>query len=151
MKTTMKAAILLLSGTIFFSQASLAGPKADRTGPPADPCKLVVTDPKAACTSEIGYAFDWLGNANAAGVFDTKNGEKNYIGLTCKLALSQAKMEDQKAEDAYYKLSDSEVKVDTLLDQGKLINTGDDQKEVIKQLQINLKKAADCAYKEAFE
>jgi len=150
MKTTMKAAVLLLSGTIFFSQASLAD-RPDNKPPPKDGCTLVVSNPDAACTTEIKNASIWLGNAKKVGVFDTKNGDNNYLGLTCKLALSQDKMEQEKAEDAWNKLWAAAAKLKELTGSIKpKIDTSGIRGKVVKVLQSYLNKAESCAYKVAF-
>ena len=139
MKTTMKAALLLLSGTIFFSQASLAGK------PPAGDCTYIPTNPATACTAQIEAASIRL--TDAEGAFTSKRGAQNFEGLTCKVAAAETKMASDKAEDAYYKLSDSALKIETLRNQGKL-DISVDKYELLKGA---FDAAASCAYDEAFE
>jgi hypothetical protein len=142
MKTTTTAAILLLSGTIFFSQASLAGKKGAK--PPLKDCTFIATSPATACTDKIAAASTRLSDSKAA--FSSKRGAQNFEGLSCKVALAEVKMGKDKAEDAYYKLTDSALKIETLRNQGKL-DISDDQYELLKGA---FDDAADCAYKVAF-
>jgi hypothetical protein len=112
MKTTTKAAILLLSGTIFFSQASLAG-KPDNKPPPKDECTFQAV--ATACASELLLAYQTLGVNKS----EFKS-SRDFGGLTCKVAAADAKIAQDKAADAERKLSDSVVKIETLFTQGKI-------------------------------
>lgn len=112
MKTTMKAAILLLSGTILFSQASLAG-KPDNKPPPKDTCTF--QEKADVCASELLLAYDTL-VVNA----DAFKSSRDFGGLTCKVAASDVKISQDKPADAELKLSDSVVKIETLYTQGKI-------------------------------
>ena len=144
MKTTTTAAILLLSGAIFFSQASLAGKKGDN--PPPKDCTFIATIPATACTDKIATASERLVDSWEADAFSSKRGAQNFEGLSCKVALAEVKMGEDKAEDAYYKLADSALKIETLRNQGKL-EISDDMYELLKGA---FDKAASCAYDEAF-
>ena len=144
MKTTMKAALLLLSGTIFFSQASWAGK-------PAAPCAFNLSTSTSCMSADgtkslIEVAFENLEAAEGS-FLASRNGQKNFDNLTCKLSLSEVKMGEDKAEDAFYKLSDSALKIETLRNQGKL-DISDDMYDVLKS---SIDAAASCAYDEAFE
>ena len=112
MKTTMKAAILLLSGCIFFSQASLAG-KPDNKPPPKDACDFDAV--ATACADELFAAYKAL----EWNKFEFKS-DRDFGGLTCKVAAADAKIAQGKAPDAELKLSDSVVKIETLYTQGKI-------------------------------
>ena len=116
MKTVMKAA-LLLSVSFFFSQASLAG--GNGNGPDKD-----VPPPKGDCTfqavatecaSLLKLAYEMLDPR----VF--KN-DRDYAGLTCKVAASDVKIAEDKPADAELKLSDSVMKIETLASQGKILD-----------------------------
>ena len=114
MKTTMKAAILLLSGAIFFSQASLAGKgKPNDKPPPKDECKF---EAKATyCSYELGLAYKALD----IGVF--KN-SRDLTALQCKVRDADLKVSDGKFDDAADKLYDSMMKIETLYRQGKILD-----------------------------
>jgi len=109
MKTTMKAAILLLSGTILLSQASLAG----KPGPKPEPEPCTFQAVAEACGSELLLAYQTLDPAAF------KNA-RDYAGLTCKVAASDVKISQDKPADAEQKLSASVVKIETLFTQRKI-------------------------------
>jgi hypothetical protein len=133
MKTTMKAAILLLSGAIFFSQASLAGP-------PTGQCSFTA-DVASACNSLINDAYEELL------AYGPAMSPKNFIGLTCKLALAGEKMDQGKAEDAYTKLFDSAAKVRKLAARkiDSELAPGDPE-----DLAVTIDSAATCAFDVAY-
>lgn len=117
MKTVIKAA-LLLSVSFFFSQASLAGGngngKPDKdVPPPKDDCTFhaVALD----CAYQLDHAYDML----VTNVDAFKNA-RDYGGLTCKVAASDMKIAEDKPQDAELKLSDSVMKIETLVSQGKI-------------------------------
>ena len=120
MKTTTTAAILLLSGAIFFSQASLAGnqdkpDKGDRPAP-VDCVDFPVT--YSACAVALSDVHRELGVANEyPSAF--KN-FKDYVGLRCKVVESENKMSQDKPANALLKLEDSLDKIGTLRSQRKL-------------------------------
>ena len=117
MKTTMKAAILLLSGTIFFSQASLAGKGGGTDCPfPADSDSQY----EEITTKLRGISMLLAETYNDDLFTSRKNAENNYFGLRCKVAFSENKMEQEKLEDAATKLLDSAMKVQNLGAQSKL-------------------------------
>ena len=118
MKTVMKAA-LLLSVSLIFSQASLAGGNGNGNGPQKD-----VPPPKTTCdflyqatdcAIKLYAAYDVL--VVNEGSF--KSG-RDYSALTCKVVASDLKIADGKPADAELKLSDSKTKIETLFSQGKL-------------------------------
>ena len=114
MKTTMKAAILLLSGAIFFSQASLAGKgKPNDKPPPKDDCTF---EAKATyCSDELQLAHDAL-------KIDVFKNSRDQTALQCKVADADLKISDGKFADAERKLFDSVTKIDTLYRQGKILD-----------------------------
>jgi N-acetylmuramic acid 6-phosphate (MurNAc-6-P) etherase len=112
MKTTMKAAILLLGGTLFFSQAGLAG-KPDNKPPPKEECSFFAA--ATACTVELAHAYEML-VVNQSEF----NKSRDYGALTCKVSASDIKISQDKPADAELKLSDSVVKINTLFTQGKI-------------------------------
>lgn len=112
MKTTMKAAILLLSGTIFLSQASLAG-KPDNKPPPKDACDFDAV--ATACATELMIADRTL-RLNES---EFKS-SRDFGGLVCKVSASDLKISKDKFADAELKLSDSAIKIQTLFAQGKI-------------------------------
>ena len=112
MKTTMKAAILLLGGTLFFSQAGLAG-KPDNKPPPKDPCDFLAV--ATACATELETA-DLTLRVNE---FEFKS-SRDFGSLVCKVSASDLKISQDKPADAELKLSDSVVKINTLFTQGKI-------------------------------
>jgi len=120
MKTTTKAAILLLSGTIFFSHASLAGnkDKPDKGDKPVpEDCDLFPVT-YSVCALALSDVHRELGVANEdPSAF--KN-SKDYVGLRCKVVNSQNKMSQDKPADALLKLEDSLDKIGTLRSQRKL-------------------------------
>jgi hypothetical protein len=133
MKTTTTAAILLLSGTIFFSQASLAGnpnkpPKPD----PVDCVDFVELD--SACTDKLAYAHMTLGVYEG----DFKNA-KDFVGLRCKVVSSEVKMSQDKPADALVTLEASFEKVWTLVSQRKL------KKTAAYMIADDIAAARDCA------
>jgi hypothetical protein len=130
MKTTVKAAILLLSGTIFFSQASFAG-KPDNKPPPKDTCTF--QEQAAACASELLLAYEAL-NADAF------KSSRDFGSLTCKVAASDVKISQDKPADAELKLSDSVVKIGTLYTQGKI-----DTYEAAMDMEDAMEEARACA------
>lgn len=132
MKTTVKAAILLLSGTIFFSQASFAG-KPDNKPPPKDTCTF--QKQAAACASELLLAYDAL-VVNA----DAFKSSRDFGSLTCKVAASDVKISQDKPADAELKLSDSVVKIGTLYTQGKI-----DTYEAAMDMEDAMEEARACA------
>ena len=132
MKTSIKAAIVLLSGTIFFSQASLAG-RPDNKPPPKDNCVDFVLL-GTACTDLLAYAHNTLsGNQD-----DFKN-EKDFFGLSCKVVSSEIKMLEDKPADAFLKLEASFEKVWTLVSQRKL------EKTAAYMIANDIAAARDCA------
>jgi len=111
----MKAAILLLSGIIFFSQASLAGP------PGATDCPLAASDPVHACTTELISTYFLLAEKYADDAFTSKNNAtSNFFSLRCKVAFSEVKMSEDKPANAAKKLYASWIKVQDLDNQDKL-------------------------------
>jgi hypothetical protein len=132
MKTTVKAAILLLSGTIFFSQASFAG-KPDNKPPPKDTCTF--QEQAAACASEFLLAYEAL-VVNA----DAFKSSRDFGSLTCKVAASDVKISQDKPADAELKLSDSVVKIGTLYTQGKI-----DTYEAAMDMEDAMEEARACA------
>ena len=132
MKTTVKAAILLLSGTIFFSQASFAG-KPDNKPPPKDTCTF--QEQAAACASEFLLAYEAL-VVNA----DAFKSSRDFGSLTCKVAASHVKISQDKPADAELKLSDSVVKIGTLYTQGKI-----DTYEAAMDMEDAMEEARACA------
>jgi len=108
----MKAAILLLSGTIFLSQASLAG-KPDNKPPPKDACDFHAV--ATACATELMIADRTL-RLNES---EFKN-SRDFGGLTCKVSASDLKISQDKFADAELKLSNSAIKIQTLFAQGKI-------------------------------
>ena len=132
MKTTVKAAILLLSGTIFFSQASFAG-KPDNKPPPKDTCTF--QKQAAACASEFLLAYEAL-VVNA----DAFKSSRDFGSLTCKVAASDVKISQDKPADAELKLSDSVVKIGTLYTQGKI-----DTYEAAMDMEDAMEEARACA------
>jgi hypothetical protein len=134
MKTTVKAAILLLSGTIFFSQASFAG-KPDNKPPPKDTCTFQEQAQAAACASELLLAYGAL-VVNA----DAFKSSRDFGSLTCKVAASDVKISQDKPADAELKLSDSVVKIGTLYTQGKI-----DTYEAAMDMEDAMEEARACA------
>ena len=114
MKTTMKAAILLLSGAIFFSQASLAGNgKPDGKPPPKDDCTFEAA--ATVCDIKLLKAYTILDSA----VF--KN-SRDLTALQCKVRDADLKVSDGKFPDAAEKLYDSMMKIDRLYREGKILD-----------------------------
>ena len=132
MKITTKAAILLLSGTIFFSQASLAGKPNNKPPPKTDCASFVSLD--AACSSALQTAHQTLGTFQG----DFK-ADRDFAGLRCKVTQSEVKVSDGKPADAFKKLDDSYMKVWTLASQNKLDSTA------ASMIAADIKTARDCA------
>ena len=132
MKTTTTAAILLLSGAIFFSQASLAG-KPDNKPPSKDNCVDFVPL-YSGCTDELAYAHMTLDTYQGA----FKN-DKDFVGLSCKVVSSEIKMSEDKPADALLKLEASFEKVWTLVSQRKL------KKTAAYMIATDIAAARDCA------
>jgi len=116
MKTTTTAALLLMSAIVFLPQASLAGDKAKP--PKLDPIDCPFKARATACTDKLEDAHDILGMFS--GNFVSKNADKDFFGLRCKVAFSEIKMKQDKPADAELKLYDSVVKIRTLYNQGKI-------------------------------
>ena len=117
MKTTTKAAILLLSGTIFFSQAGLAG-KPDR-----DPSEKICpnADLQTRCSAELNYAYDLIEDLHAiGGVFLSKNADRDAGTLQCKVSGAEIKVGQDKTLDASEALYKAIEKVMSLEGQGKM-------------------------------
>jgi hypothetical protein len=136
MKTTTTAAILLLSGAIFFSQASLAG-KPDKGDKPPKPDPVDCVDfpvTYSVCTDKLAYAHMTLGTYEG----DFKNA-KDFIGLRCKVVNSEIKMSEDKPADALLKLEASFEKVWTLVSQRKL------KKTAAYMIADDIAAARDCA------
>ena len=117
MKTTMKAAILLLGGTLFFSQAGLAG-KPDR-----DPSEKICpnADLQTRCSAELDYAYKLIGDLYAIGdVFLSKNAERDADTLQCKVSGAEIKVGQDKTLDASEALYKAIEKVMSLEGQGKM-------------------------------
>jgi len=136
MKTTTKAAILLLSGTILFSQASFAG-KPDNKPPPKPACTFQAV--ATACASELLLAYDML-----VVYEDEFRKSRDFGGLTCKVAGSDVKISQDKPGDAERSLSDSVVKIETLFSQGKI-----DTYEAASDMAEAMEDARACAEAEA--
>jgi hypothetical protein len=118
MKTTMKAAILLLSGTLFFSQASLAG-KPDNRDPSEKECPNA--DLQTRCSAELNDAYDLIGDLYAIGdVFLSKNAERDAGTLQCKVSGAEIKVGQDKTLDASDTLYKAIEKVMSLEGQGKM-------------------------------
>lgn len=133
MKTTMKAAILLLSGCIFFSQASLAG-KPDKPPKPAPVDCVEFVDLGSACTYKLNQAHMTLGVYK-----DAFKSDKDFVGLRCKVVQSEVKMSEDKPADAFVKLDDSYNKIWILVSQRKL------DKSAAALIADDIGVARDCA------
>jgi len=136
MKTTIKAAILLLSGTIFFSQTSLA----DRPGnkpPPKDECTFQAK--ATACSDKLLLAYE------ALDIAEFKN-SRDLTALTCKVAAADLKIDDGKFTNAELKLSDSVVKIGTLSTQDKILDDeGNPDYGAADDMAEAMEDARDCA------
>jgi hypothetical protein len=121
MKTTMKAALLLLSGTIFFSQASWAAkPTGDCAFPDGGSQYGDITLALETIYADLAAAYH-------ADQFTSKKKDQNYFGLRCKVVSSELKLQQEKPGDAAKSLLDSAMKVQTLGGQSKLeIDAADD-------------------------
>ena len=114
MKTTMKAAILLLSGAIFFSQASLAGKgKPNDKPPPKVECPF--DEAAIDCKDTLRPAYETLN-------IDKFKSSRDYTALQCKVRDADLKISDGKFANAESKLSDAATKIDTLYRQGKILD-----------------------------
>lgn len=119
MKTTMKAAILLLSTTIFFSQASLAG-KPDRN-PSEKDCDFAAM---SVCAVALGNAYDLVGyllsNNGVVETFMSRNPDQDAGSLQCKISGADIKVAQDKADEAAYLMDMAVEKIWSLYSQGKL-------------------------------
>jgi hypothetical protein len=118
MKTTMKAAILLLSGTLFLSQASFAGKPDGR-----DSSKKVCpnADLTTRCSSKLNIAFDLIEDLHAnGGVFLSRNADRDAGTLLCKVSGAEIKLGQDKVLEASYALYKAIEKVMSLEGQGKM-------------------------------
>jgi len=118
MKTTIKAAILLLSGTIFFSQASLADNPNKPPKPAPSDCMDFPVELGSLCAEALYDAHDTLGTYATSFKSD-----KDFFGLRCKVVEAEVKMDQDKALDALKKLEKSHDKVYLLASQRKLDKT----------------------------
>ena len=116
MKNVINAA-LLLSVTLIFSQASLAGGNGKgpdkEVPPPKETCPLAAA--ATLCADELAQAYYML-KTNS----DAFKSERDFSALTCKVTAADLKIADGKPADAERKLSDSKTKIETLFSQGKL-------------------------------
>ena len=133
MNTTMKAAILLISGTIFFSQASLADNPNKPPKPAPTDCVYFV-NLGSACAEKLNTAHGTLGTYATSFKSD-----RDFVGLRCKVVESEVKMYEDKATDALAKLEKSYEKVWTLVSQRKL---GESEASLIA---ADIATARDCA------
>jgi hypothetical protein len=113
----MKAAILLLGGTLFFSQAGLAG-KPDRD-PSEKDCPNA--DLQTRCSAELDDAYKLIGDLyDNGGVFLSKNANRDAGTLQCKVSGAEIKVGQDKTLDASDTLYKAIEKVMSLEGQGKM-------------------------------
>ena len=129
MKTTTKAALLLLSTCIFFSQASLAGWANRDSEPVRDPsvkggkkkeCPNAVLETR--CSDLLDEAYDLIGALSMnEGVFlSPKKGKQDADGLQCKVSGAEIKLGQDKPLEASDALYQAIEKVMSLEGQGKM-------------------------------
>ena len=118
MKTTMKAAILLLSTTIFFSQASLAG-KPDRN-PSEKDCPNA--ELQTRCSVLLNDAYKLIGDLFESDLvfLSRNNAEQDAATLQCKVSGAEIKLAQDKDPEASMALYKAIEKVMSLEGQGKM-------------------------------
>ena len=149
MKTVNKAALLLASATLIFAQASFAGkgdPQKGPNRPVTEDCNFPDEENLApsVCRNELGAAYEVLGTSRDRFISNKDGGEKDFIGLRCKVARAEVKMALDKTADALAILEESVYKVELLFQQNKLegdylINGGD-----LNEISQSLVDAREC-------
>ena len=118
MKTLMKAA-LLLSVSLFFSQASFAG-KPDRN-PSEKDCNFAAM---SVCEVAFAEAYDLVGdllsNNGYVLTFKSRNPDRDAGTLQCKISGADIKVAQDKADEAAYLMDKAIEKIWSLYSQDKL-------------------------------